>query len=458
LFIYGLLPVGSEAVNWLSASSRLVVPMFFLGIALNLIQAHFDTDKRNKKIYCCVLGMICLFASMAFYEQITILAFVTACALLFINKRRLFDHLILFIPSVLIASFYLFMDTASIYSDRSNIINISALPSELYQHGASAYSRILYALFPLNFETAQKGFIKGTDILSADANIVFIILLVIAAAMVFFLMLFHDKKQGKEQPDEMPNVFILIFSLILIFMPMLIFFLLQNPWVSMRNVFPSILGFALFFDLIFRWLLYNKYVRSIVVTSLCVVFIIANVAEMHDYLAVGEIDKKIAQETVKVVMADKYKFENDIPKDDKDDRNTADVKKDFDTVVILNTKDTYIDAALQYNEHINNITSSDWAYKGAIASTAKTTDVPQIYPLKEGLIEELFPKLDTNDIDACYYMDEDFKLHRLTVVPYKENYVFYDGDTVYAELVQWQNQDPTIIIAGNKEENVDDKK
>ena len=86
LFIYGLLPVTSEAVNWLSASSRIVVPMCFLGAALNLLQFGFDEKDMPKKAAGYALGTLLLFASMAFYEQIAIVAFILGCTLLIANK------------------------------------------------------------------------------------------------------------------------------------------------------------------------------------------------------------------------------------------------------------------------------------------------------------------------------------------------------------------------------------
>lgn len=434
LFIYGLLPVGSEAVNWLSASSRLVVPMFFLGISLTFIQACFDVKHRAVKAVLCVFGTVFLFASMAFYEQITVLAFVVMCALILMNKRGIFHYAIVLIPSAAIAYFYLFMDKASLYAGRINIIDFAALPHELFQHCLSAGSRILYVLFPLNLQVAQNSFEKGFEILKSDKSTSFFILIAAAVILVFITTLLHAKKQKNLFKDDAPNVFVLIFSLILIAAPMALFIVIQNPWISMRNAFPSIPGIALFFDLLFKWVVYNKYLRSAAVSALCFLFIIANVAELNDYLTVGKVDKYIAENTANTLLSE---------------------PDELGTVVILGTRDAYVNVAVMYNEHINNITSSDWAYEGAVAAMAETINVPHIYPLHEGLVADLYPNLNIDDVDAYYFMDENFNLHRLKAVPYNENFSLYDGDTLYAEVLRWNNQDPTIDIIGSDENDTE---
>lgn len=429
LFIYGLLPVGSEAANWLSASSRLIVPMFFLGLSLTLIQACFDVKNIASKAVLCVFGTIFLFASMAFYEQTAVLAFIIMCALILINKRGFFHYLIVVLPSALIGYFYFFTDKASLYTARINIIDFSVLPYELFQHLMSAGSKIFYVLFNLNMHVAKNSFEKGFEIIKNEKNISFFILMIIAATAVFIITALHAKKQNNHIYNDMPNVFVLLFSILLIFAPMSLFLVIQNPWISMRNVFPAILGIALFLDLIFKWVLYNKYLRSAVISVLCLLFITANVAELTDYYTVGSTDIRIAENTANTLLNEQEKLYN---------------------VVVLGTKDSYVNVAVMYNEHINNVTSSNWAYEGAVSAIAGTIDVPHIYPLHEGLVADLYPNLDLDIIDAYYYMDESFNLHKLTAVPYNENFSLYDGDILYAEVLRWNNQDPTIKIMANE--------
>ncbi|MBQ3379519.1 MAG: hypothetical protein IJG50_06605 [Clostridia bacterium] len=428
LFVYGLIPLGSEAVNWLSASSRMIVPLFFLGLSLTLLQFGFDTQGPVKKAAGHVTGTFLLFVSMAFYEQITIIAFILACALLIANKKRALHYLIVAIPSAAIAYFYLFANKTSIYTGRMNIVDFQAPAEELSRHFGAAFNVVFDLLFEISRSAVISGFTKGLKILKNDGSIIFIILLILAVIAVFFTVFFHAAKEKRLGEDKRQNYLVLLLAFILIFLPLFLFVFIQNPWISLRNVFPSAIGIALLLDLVFKWLLFNKYVRGAAMAVICFVFIIVNVAELNDYLLVGQIDRIIAENTLNVL-------------ENEEERPAA--------VVVLNTRDTYVDTALRYHEHINNITSSDWAYKGALYAVSDSLDAPDIYPLHDGPVWRLYPEFDADKIDAYYYMDDEFVLHKLRVVSYNENFSLYDGEKLYAELLRWDYKDPSVKLYDN---------
>ncbi|MBQ1375970.1 MAG: glucosyltransferase domain-containing protein [Clostridia bacterium] len=435
LFLYGLVPLGSEAVNWLSAASRIIVPLFFLGLSLTMLQFGFDAEHRLKKAVGYVFGTVFLFASMAFYEQITIVAFILSCTLLIANKKGIAHYLTVLIPTAATAYFYLFVNKASIYAGRMNIIDLSAPPDELWRHVSATLNVIFNLLFEVNRDAAVNGLEKGLTILHRDGSVFYIILLVLAAALVFLTVYFHAAREKRLGDNISKNFLVLLLALILIFLPVLLFVMIQNPWISLRNAFPSVLGLSLLIDLVFKWLLYNKYVRGAAMALLCACFIIANVAELNDYLLVGQMDRTIAENTLSAIASE---------------------EKPVHTVVVLNTRDSYVDTAVKYHEHINNITSSDWAYKGALYAVSDSLDAPDIYPLHEGPIWKMYPEFDADKIDAYYYMDDELMLHKLTAVAYNENFSLYDGDVLYAELLRWNYKDPSIVMTneGRPPENL----
>jgi energy-coupling factor transporter transmembrane protein EcfT len=53
---------------------------------------------------------------------------------------------------------------------------------------------------------------------------------------------------------------------------MALFFIIKNPWISLRNAFPSVLGLALLIDLIFRYVAKLNILKSILITGLCFIF------------------------------------------------------------------------------------------------------------------------------------------------------------------------------------------
>ncbi len=127
LLCYGLYPLTSEGVNWLSASSRLVVPVFFMSVGLILMQKFFDTEKT----FLGIISPFFILLSFSFYEQIINLSFILTIGLVFINKKSKIHYLLAFIPAVLIAIPYLFIKSQSLYGQRVSIISFN---NDLAQH------------------------------------------------------------------------------------------------------------------------------------------------------------------------------------------------------------------------------------------------------------------------------------------------------------------------------------
>lgn len=424
LLCFGLLPLGSEGVNWLSASTRLVVPVFFMSVGLILMQMFFDTQK----IYACVLCQFFIVLSFGFYEQIIILSFLLTLGLIIINRKSKIYYLLALIPSIIIAIPYCCIRSQSLYGQRVSVISFN---NDLLQHVAGVFDAIFNALIVLSDDIVNNGLRLGLEIVKNDQNYLFVFVLLLSLIGVFFISYKRNENEDQDVEDQ-PDLLLLFVSIVLILAPMSIFFIIKNPWISLRNVFPSIIGLSLFIDLIFRYVVRINAIKSILITLLCFVFIMANVAELHDYLKSGLIDQKIAKNTVQ------YITENNIKT----------------SMTIIGTKEAYIKVATPYHEHIHNITSSNWAYKGSVTATAKSLSMPNIYPIAHGKINKLYPHIE--EINNFYTLDENFNIIPLTYTRYNDNYNIYKDGELFAEILMYDKNEPVLVlIPSNKKVDFD---
>jgi hypothetical protein len=113
-------------------------------------------------------------------------------------------------------------------------------------------------------------------------------------------------------------------------------------------------------------------------------------------------------------------------------------------MTIIGTKDSYIEATTPYHEHINNITSSDWAYKGAVTATSKNLLMPNIYPIAKGYINKLYPHID--EINNFYTFDESFNIVPLTYSKYNDNYSLYKDGVLFGEILLYDRNQPVLVL------------
>ncbi len=83
LIVFALMPLGFEGTYWLSASSRVVVGLFFTALALYLLERRIE----EKRWYWLALWLPCLLLSYCYYEQVLVLSLTLTLLSVLLHRR-----------------------------------------------------------------------------------------------------------------------------------------------------------------------------------------------------------------------------------------------------------------------------------------------------------------------------------------------------------------------------------
>jgi len=332
-----LAPFAFEGVYWLSASSRIVVGMFFASLSAWFFDSWCSRGGAGRLAAFAVFQL----TSFCFYEQAFLLSAALTCVLMLLcleekQKRGLWGFLMF-----ASAGLYFFITSLApkgFYGDRMQLF----LPWQEdwpWCVGLSALNQI-YSGFKGSFwGLCAKGLKKGFKILVTEPNIPWIICAVLLCAALFLLA-------GKEERKGKPRyTWELLCGLFLMAAPLAIFFLI-SPWIGLRNLVPSLCGLALtcdaLFDLLFSRVKNKGTAQAVIVTVLALMCSVASVSEIKDYRTTYFADNAVA-------------------------KSVAETAGPGGIGYVLNVEDSYIpDCCFNFHEHGNGVTSSDWALSGAV--------------------------------------------------------------------------------------------
>jgi hypothetical protein len=345
LIIYGLFPLGTEASYWISASSRIIVGIFFMALALFLLLQYFKTKKKPYFIAFACFHLV----SLAYYEQVTILSvFIASLILIAEYKKIKFKGLILIplINFMILLTYYMIFSQVGNLATRGNLIS-----GDYLQHFKNVLDQVFYIFYSVSNNLLINGFSRGLKLLWSEASYIYILLILmigISSAIMTF-------KKEKEPLTFKRNLVTFLLGLILFFVPLSLNFVLESIWISLRNVFMSFIGLGLMVESLWQLLYLHpllKYLRSFLVGLVVCVFLIVNVSEIDDYKKASQVDREVAWHVLDHLEASKAAT---------GDRS----------VMIFGGESTYIDQNSYYNDHIHNVTTSDWALTGAVRSLSK---------------------------------------------------------------------------------------
>ena len=199
-------------------------------------------------------------------------------------------------------------------------------------------------------------------------------------------------------------------GILLIFAPLAPFFIIENPWFSLRGTVMSFVGIALVADVVARRIAGNKkYAVAVLGSFAAGIFCICSVSEIADYRANHEADMRVVGTVA--TIASEY------PGGGK--------------VAILNVEPSYVsELNCYYHEHITGVTESSWALTGAVRCYNKNpnewiTYVPISISEYPAYKKWEYSTKALGSMDGVYLYDyEDNTIEKLTAS--------YNGDANYA--------------------------
>ncbi|MFB0919879.1 MAG: hypothetical protein QMB62_03210 [Oscillospiraceae bacterium] len=381
--IFALLPLCFEGSYWVSASSRIVVGMFFASLSAYYFDLWCGEGRKRNLIIFAALQFI----AFCFYEQVVLFSGALTLVIMLLNVKGRGR-------SRATWGFFMFAN-AAVY-----LIITELMPTGVYGERATLflpwqdkyYSEVFIPLLKQLREvfisgsgaTLGKGLLRGLKLLISEPNALYV-LVVPALCFAFYLLV-------KESRRDNISFFAELFSgLLLTLAPLVLFFILKSPWFGMRNALTSFCGLALIFDalfdLIFGRLKSGKAAENVIVAALALLCCIASVSELHDYRETTLADTKIAS-----AAGEAFRDEN---------------FKESDKVWLINVDPSYVtDGNLYYHEHDSGVTSSSWSIVGAISAINDMKVVPNVLPMTKEK-PYIMKKSEIEKVMAFWYNGED---------------------------------------------------
>lgn len=324
------MPIGFETQYWLSASSRVMVGIFFAALSMVI----FESYSKHGGVWRLCAFIIVQLASYCFYEQAMIFSFLLCIAYFYRTRQKLRMYAIPTVNGCAVALYYMVFRGVGALSGRTQLVAGGEIATH-FAYMAEQIKEITWqGLFSLNIN----GFVRGMGVLSE--NIVFLVLIIILSAVFAFACFKDDKKR------EGRDAFAVLFGAVLIVATLGLMFITKDAALPYRTIYIPLIGAALIGEYILSRIDIKYSAAKCVIFVLAFIFSVSCVSEMHDYRQVSLIDEKICKNIADALDEDVMTGEREC--------------------YVTGAKRSYVSANAEHAEHIINVTSSDWALTGAV--------------------------------------------------------------------------------------------
>lgn len=357
--VYLLLPLGFEGTYWISASSRIVVGLFFTALAVWLLIQYIHA----KKWYLLTFYILCSLASFGFYESVSVLSGLMQGLIIlhFTYKKKAKKLLyLLVVPALSVAAlllYYRLFSTVGVMGNRVSQFSfdqMGARTKEFFLQFGHIFSIELY-------RTTILGFIDGAKHLLQNGITGYLVL-----CLILIISLFCAYFSTKCTISSPKAPYCIIAGLLLIFLPLLPNLLVTEVWLTYRSIVVCLLGFCVLLAPLFSMLLRKRKIAAVTVFLVTTLFLTACINEVNTYQTVGKADKKMATDVVNHL----------------DDQVLAGNKE---TILVLE-KEVVVPQTAYYKDHVKSVFYTDWSLTGAVRAismrtVAKNTEIQTITPV-----------------------------------------------------------------------------
>lgn len=361
--IMALLPLGMEGTYWMSASTRVVVGMFFAALAARTFLHWLDGRGWGWLILYLILQLI----PFGFYEQAGLLsvALTAGAAILEWTRRgKSLGRCAVSLWGVPAMGLYFLatrlLDNGGVYGSRAETVFSVSWHYYLHTLLPEIMGQLRDAFLKGGFYTEAKGFVRGMRMILSGELLLWALC---AAALCVLLWLTVRRREPRERTEEdAPLPLALLSGVLLAAAPVSLFLVLNNPWFSLRGTVTSFPGIALIADslLVRLWdaLPLRRSGLPVLAAAAAFVFCVAGASELRDYRDTYENDQRAARLVLEAAAED--------PAEGR--------------IGVLNLEPSSLpNQNFYYHEHIHGCTESDWAFTGlltALGGEIKATPLP----------------------------------------------------------------------------------
>ncbi|MCX7714349.1 MAG: hypothetical protein N2171_01255 [Clostridia bacterium] len=348
--IYLLHPLGFEAVYWISASSRIVVSMFFISVAVWALAHYLAKPDRH------YFGLFTFsnFLGLCFYEQTATVgsacvAYIIVCNMV---KTRSFSNCTKYPmqkKNLLVASCLISWAIIGIY------YIIFSKTGSLGSRSASFTTKITLSQIMCTAKAIGRTWESGNILFyqGLKENRFHILFTVLCTILGISSTFFTVDKTYKIRYKFCMGVFLFLVSYV-------VHILIKAEYIPYRCTFASLIGLGLIADCAGDVLLKNNFVKFAAVFFIAFLFASANCYQADCYRKIHEADAAICAQIASQLNETAQRQE----------------------IAIHHLKELYIDVPEKYEQYIlKNVTSSDWALTGAVRETTKDLKIKKIIPV-----------------------------------------------------------------------------
>lgn len=361
--IMALLPLGMEGTYWMSASTRVVVGMFFAALAARTFLHWLDGRGWGWLILYLILQLI----PFGFYEQAGLLsvALTAGAAILeWTGRGKSLSRCAVSLWGVPAVGLYFLatrlLDNGGVYGSRAETVFSVSRHYYLHTLLPEIMGQLRDAFLKGGFYTGAKGFVRGMRMILSGELLLWALC---AAALCVLLWLTVRRREPRERTEEdAPLPLALLSGVLLAAAPVSLFLVLNNPWFSLRGTVTSFPGIALIADSLLVRLWDALHLRRsglpVLAAAAAFVFCVAGASELRDYRDTYENDQRAARLVLEAAAED--------PAEGR--------------IGVLNLEPSSLpNQNFYYHEHIHGCTESDWAFTGlltALGGEIKATPLP----------------------------------------------------------------------------------
>lgn len=351
--VYLLLPLGFEGTYWISASSRIVVGLFFTALATTLLIKYIKT----KKCYHLILYGACCLASFGFYESVMVLSGLVQALIILkysAEEKRYQKLYLLAVPLLFAIVVLLYYKLASALSPvvrttSFSLENLGGRTKELLSQFGYIFTAGLY-------RTTLVGFADGVKYLLQSG-----IWGVLISATILIISGFCAYFGGKTAFSSMKAKYCVPVGLLMILLPLLPNILVPDVWLTYRSIVVCLPGLCVLFAPLMSHLLRDKRVATVTIFVASVLFLVGCYNEVHTYKKVNELDQKIANEIVANL-----------------DEEVLAAQKN---VILVFENEVITPQTSLYKDHVKSAFYVDWAATGIVRATAGNIHIKTVTPV-----------------------------------------------------------------------------
>lgn len=348
-----LLPLTFEGTYWISASSRVVVGLFFAVLSVRFLQMHF----MHKNNWLLLPYAISCFLSFGFYESVMIFSGILQLFVLVKHTieqktyRKLWLMTIPAIGAISLLVYYKLASELGALGSRASGFSLSGMGHRF----ADFLSQFGYIFSAGLIRTTVNGFIYGMRILLASP-IWGLTILAITVALSAGCAYFSRKHKLRAKAAICVPI-----GLCLTFFPLLPNLLVPDVWLTYRSIAICIPGLCVIFAPLATHLLQNRYVKMAVIFAMVFVFSVGCVNEVATYKKVNKLDNQLLDEVISHL-----------------DEDVLSGKKN--TVLVL-PHEIITQQTSYYKDHVKSVFYTDWSLTGAVRAKTQNNAVKNITPV-----------------------------------------------------------------------------